>query len=244
MQGLTVCVGYDDLLDLCLAFNAKNFTRLIVVTDTRDKRTAKVVAKYPNAELFRTDAFYAKGAAFNKGAAIEEASLLLDPNEWVISFDADIVFPREIYFPFTLDKDTLYGPLRYDVPNKAAFDKAVFTHQFTVVHLKILGDEEFPGYFALYHPQAKALESRPWFSTNWRHAGGYDTEFQNKFEKKERLLFRVLHLGATGVNWHGRSTQRWDNGTIIQAEKARQLQEEMYAKRRAVCGKIHKSEKL
>jgi len=58
VNGITVSVGYDDLLAITLPRNARHFERVVVVSSPDDKATAKVVASVANAELFVTDVFF------------------------------------------------------------------------------------------------------------------------------------------------------------------------------------------
>ena len=239
LQGLVVCVQYDDILALTLPFTVRHFDKIVVVTASFDVNTQATISRYGMIEPHITDVFYEDGAVFNKGAAVEEAITKLDPEKWTVIFDADIIMPRDLNLR-DLDADTLYGPHRWNVPNKPAYYAAIATPNFNLTGLVKMGDKEFPGYFQLFHPGAAALKERPWYSTHWKHAGGCDSDFQAKFAKRVRLDFPVLHLGMVHTNWHGRATPRWDGKSgapgRIGPEDAQRLHRDMLNKRREYRG--------
>ena len=66
---------------------------------------------------------------------------------------------------------------------------------------------EWAGYTQIFHGADPVLESnRHWHQTNWKHAGGADSFFQQKWAKENKIRppFEVLHLGEAGKNWCGR----------------------------------------
>src|SRR5580693_7111178 len=69
LEAVTVCVGFDDLLDLTLGLNHPHLDTLIVVTSHADRAT-QAVAKKHGAICVQTDLFGKNGRNFNKGAAI------------------------------------------------------------------------------------------------------------------------------------------------------------------------------
>jgi len=75
--------------------------------------------------------------------------------------------------------------------------------------------QEFAGYTQIFHAEDPHLGPAPWHETNWKHAGGADSFFQQKWpdECKIRPPFEVLHLGPAGQNWCGRATPLAD-GTV------------------------------
>jgi len=96
MNAICVCVEYEDLLAITLPRALRHFQRVLVVTSHADAATGGVVAANPPAEIFRTSAFTRGGAAFNKGAAIEEGLDQLGRRGWICLLDADIVLPEQI----------------------------------------------------------------------------------------------------------------------------------------------------
>lgn len=112
MKGIVVCVNYDDLLRITLPLNMRHLTECLVVSAPGDKRTASIVAATPSANLYVTDAFYRKGAKFNKGAALEEGFDALGRDGWILVWDADTILPESVPMADTLDPLKLYGAKR------------------------------------------------------------------------------------------------------------------------------------
>lgn len=209
MKVVTVCVDYSDFLSLTLPRNARHFDLVVVVSTPQDHATAAVVRSVPNALLYTTGAFYEGGAAFNKGAALESAFDLLGRGDglgWFAVIDADTAMPERIDWP-ELNPQCLYSPLRrmmVDLPSPPALPPDGEWSRWPLHPQR----REWAGFFQLAHADAVPLLPRPWYPTDWRHAGGCDSEFQAKWPqgRKVRLPFEVLHLGPAGVNWMGRSS--------------------------------------
>lgn len=227
-KSLVVCVEFDDFLAITLPRNNRHFEQTLVITSICDIDTQRLALE--NAcQVFITDVFYENEAVFNKGAAIEKGLDILGRDGWLCLWDADIVMPSTIEF----DKDPacLYTALRRTLDNPADFSDALVWN-----HVPITGHEdEFPGYFQLFNAQAAG--PKPWFEVNWKHAGGYDGNFQNKFSKKNlcRPPFNVLHLGPSvdmvskfhlrvGDNWCGRTTPRLDGKPLADQSRKSILQ--------------------
>lgn len=227
MLALTVCVEYDDLLAITLPQAAKHFERVCVVSTPGDERTAKVVAGVEGAEVFVTDAFYRRGAAFNKGLAIEEGLDAMGREGWLVIFDADIVMPAEMDFD-GIQAGNLYCPRRRQLQQEWRYSE-----ELDWMSLPGVRDVEHAGFFQLFHADDAALESRPWYGVDWLHAGGCDSDFQAKWpqDRKVWLPFDVLHLGPVCRNWHGRHTPRLDGRPIRDAELRCRRQAEMFARR-------------
>ncbi len=218
LQGLTVSVGYDDLLAITLARNAPLFSRLCVITAPHDSKTIGVVSRLKDKlnmdGLFVhiTDAFYANGALFNKGAAIEEVlATKWRDDMWSVIFDADIYMPSSLQDCLKLQKmrqDDLYCPRRRQVDDP----KMLGVMSGPEFEFPAIDDAEHAGYFQMFHPHSRFLSTRPWYGTRWKHAGGCDSDFMMKFPLEHRhwMEFSVLHLGQHGKNWYGRVTPRWD----------------------------------
>lgn len=209
MRAIIVSVGYDDILALTLPRNAHHFEQLLVVTAPDEFDTMEVTRLVENASWLETPVFYPD---FNKGAAIEEGFDLLGRDGWICHLDADVILPRKIEWP-KLKLGHLYlGRRRIcsDIELGAKLPEDEW-EQYPVCQEQI----GWPGFFQLFHADDPVLEKRPWYPTDWRHAGGADTEFNNKWpdEKRELVGFSVLHLGSPRLNWWGRQTPRLD-GTV------------------------------
>lgn len=237
--GITVCVEYSDLLAVTLERNREHFDRVLVVTTYEDTETHRVVQTMPNCEWFTTEAFYRNGAAFNKGLAIEEALEAirgfgwLRQSGWLCSFDADILMPRRMPLPL-LRKNTLYAPWRRILPDPTRWRD--YENEATWPSLERYEETwEFAGAFLLFNVNAPHLRGKwPWFGVNWKHAGGYDSDFYYSWPaaKRFRMDFDVLHLGEHGRNWFGRTTPMLDGRLPEHAAERAAMMDSLPARRK------------
>lgn len=208
----TVCVNYDDLLAITLPRICGAVDKAVVVTSERDWATVEV-AKGHGATVYQTDRFYSGGAAFNKAAALEEATAAEEHGPWMLLIDADTVLPPSFQVEALLNagalrRDTLYGARRRIAKDIRALQQVLQGPGGWAQKLcpPTRDKDEIPGYFQLFW--SPGVE-RPWFQLSWEHAGGYDTCFQERFARREVLPYSIIHLGEPGRNWQGRRTDRW-----------------------------------
>lgn len=209
VKAITICVEYDDLLAITLAQNAKHFSKIVVVTAPQDSGTQAVCRRFGNVQCYTTDAFWrGRGAIFRKGLAMEEGLDRLGRSGWIVIWDADIVMPPDMDLSFAVPGN-LYTPHRRILP-----DPRHYRPDMDWTTLRLTNEQEFPGYFQLFHGDDPVLKTRPWYGIRWSHCGGCDSDFQRRWppHKKIRPPFHVLHLGEDGRNWHGRITPRLDTG--------------------------------
>lgn len=213
MRAVLVSVQFSDILAVTLPRNARFLDYILVVTTPEDKATQEVVARVPNARCHLTRVFFERQAIFNKGAAIEEGFDVLGRLGWFVVMDADIILPGG--FPWLpASPGCLYSPFRRmmeNPPNPLVIPPEEEWKRFPL-HPQ---QTELAGFFQMFHGDDPVLQSRPWYPTDWLHAGGCDSEFQAKWpkERKVRLPFEVLHIGPAGTNWLGRASPLLD-GTI------------------------------
>ena len=209
MRAILVSVDYADLLAECLPRNRHHFSEVMVVTTPGDMLSQEV-ASANNCRFFTTDIFYAGGAVFNKFAAMEQALDEFGRNGLMCIMDADIIWPRNLP-RHNFKRGRLYTPRRRmlhdstaDIPPESEWQR-----------LPLNREGEFPGYSQIFHADDPVLPSPPWHETNWRHAGGADSAFQNLWprSKKLRPVWEVLHIGESFRNWCGRST-RYRDGSV------------------------------
>ncbi len=199
IHGLVVCVNYADYLARSLDRWLSGLTSLVVVTDLRDLDTATLIGEQlaempgPKLTLHRTDAFYADGAKFNKGRAMQEARALLPsplpalPSPWHLFFDADVIPPpnwQAVIAANAPQAGTLYGARRIEEDGRA------------------IPDGEIAGYFQLF-AAADPRAAQP-LDAHWYHAGNYDSRFAWRWDSKTFLPLTLTHLGERGANWCGR----------------------------------------
>jgi len=229
-RAITVCVGYDDFLRLTLPRTIQHVAELTVVTTPTDTRTLELCQQYSErVRVHTTDVFYAQGASFNKGAAIEETFELRGRDGWFLLLDADILLPETVP-AFELVSGKLYTPYRRIM---SKVDGLTSTPSVDPQQLQLRREPGHFGYFQLFHAADPAISQLPWYQTDWVHAGGCDSVFEKRWAVKDKLRppFEVIHLGDPDENWYGRTRPRLDNGEIpADAAARRQKQEALHRK--------------
>lgn len=227
MRAAIVCVDYGDILNITLPYNRHHFTEVLIVTTPQDDETQRV-AERNGAKVHMTRAFYEGGALFNKWKGLEEGLSGFGRHGLLALMDADILWPREV--PRNFEPGYLYGPHRYlwTDPRIPVPPENVWRH------LQRYRDYEFPGYSQIFYADDPVLPFAPWHETNWTHAGGADSAFQNLWpsERKVRLPWPTLHLGTPWDNWAGRVSQRVDGSTPALASVRRETLRNLLALRR------------
>lgn len=202
INGLVVCVNYSDWLTHSISRWYNYLDSLTVVTDLKDLHTAELISRYPGIKVHPTNTFYANGAMFNKGAAMEEARLRMPWKDWILFFDADVVPEPDWYTKltqFTLKEDTLYGCYRHQCDDISDIDSPRW---------RVIPDAPCDGgYFHLFH-SSRYRKENPLLETCWPHAGVYDSHFKERFPMNQRVVLplRVTHLGEP-ENWCGRGNK-------------------------------------
>lgn len=123
LRAAMVCVDYADILAITLPRNLKHFAKVLIVTTPRDTETLRLADAY-QCVTYPTEAFYERGAKFNKWLALERALEMTGWNEcnptrpddgWLCLMDADVIWPTrlpEFHVPF----GSLCSPLRHMGP--------------------------------------------------------------------------------------------------------------------------------
>lgn len=239
MNAIMVAVDYTDLLRITLPYNRHYFDKVVVVTDPRCAYEVWDVCMANDAHCYATDAFYRRGAHFNKWLALEEGLDHMGRNGWICLMDADVLWPKVTDLTRHLQPGFLYSPLRrmmeqvtLPIPQEDQW------RQFPV-HRNI---HEWAGYSQVFHADDWHLGPPPWHQTDWKHAGGADSMFQAKWstDYKVRPPFEVLHLGPAGTNWCGRVTPFLDGSLPERAhDRSQALRDYMLTRRRAPAGIHH-----
>jgi hypothetical protein len=207
MRAITVSVDYADLLKYTLPRNADHFDEVLVVTAPRDEETKRVVSRVSNARCYETEAFYAQGAKFNKGAAMEEGFDVLGRHGWICIFDADTMLPNVLSWPEA--SGCIYSPHRRMCVDPTKDLQAALAEQWE--RFAVCPDREPAGYCQIFHADDPALvRKRPWYGTHWEDARGCDSTFSQHWPRKRWswLQWQVCHLGECTVNWGGRVSPR------------------------------------
>lgn len=217
VRSLIICVDYHDILSVTLPHNRPQFESVLVVTSPADTKTADVAASC-GADVLVTDAFYERGAHFNKYAAIEQGLDYMGRHGWICLMDADIAIPRRRP-GWSPRVGYLYTPRRRQMERIPA---SLPEERFWRRNKPVKANEEFAGYFQMFHADDPVLEGRRyWHDLHWMWAGTGDSYFHAMWpeNKKARPPFEVLHLGPVRTNWAGRSTPFADGTLHPDAEK-------------------------
>lgn len=234
LEAVTVCVGFDDLLDYSLSLNHGHFDHYIVVTSHDDKKT-HMVAAHHGVTCVPTDLFTKNERVFNKGAAINAGFNYFQYHGWRLHIDSDIVLPnkfRQILFNHShLEQDCLYGADRVDIEGNDIPSLRDHIHDVPQHRLRFLVDPSHDrrlnavlggrmvttlegytplGFFQLWH--ASCQKRYPYSIGTAAHD---DTMFSQLWPvSKRRLLPSVVcyHIcpqgSGWGKNWEGRKSER------------------------------------
>lgn len=204
---IIVCVDYYDILAYTLSYNREHFNRVVVVTSPFDPKTRKV-ALDNDSTPFITDAFYAKGAYFNKFLALERGLDFLGRTGWIVVMDADIVWPKEakMWLEVGAIPGNLYVPYRRMMEDHFSLNCRGIPSENLWQSYKLHPGKEFAGYSQIFHAGSSCLATLPWYES-FISAGTGDSFFQNKWttERRIRPPWEVLHVGRSGTNWCGRT---------------------------------------
>lgn len=230
MKAITVCVEYDDLLKITLATNRRLFEEYLIVTNLTDEKTVEVAESY-NCSVYRTNSFYLYGAAFNKGKAMEEGFGILGRVGWICILDADILLPFNVDFEQINNQEMLYSPLRHMIEDLDSIKHGPWSFD----QFPIKEEHEHAGYCQLFHAQSPwTRNEEKWYGTDWKHAGGCDSDFQKLFPPRfrKRPSWNVAHLGVDYRNWCGRISDRIDGLPILGLEDRVETYLEMLGERK------------
>lgn len=214
IECVIVCKNYGDYLELTLAENHKYFDNIIVVTDSEDTKTQEVCKKYSNVNCWYFTEWNKKGAAFNKGGALNLGFSKLKYNDWVVVMDSDILICQDFKVKLD-DKNKFYGSYRRFIPTKKHYNS---------LSANRVGRDEFqaiPGHgcgywqaFSFNHPVIQKYGLTNLIGDSYS-ADQIDIDFlrrfcefnpvTNKYSNLIDLNIELWHLGPHGVNHDGRS---------------------------------------
>lgn len=215
LRALIICVDFSDLLAITLPYNRHHFEEVLVVTTPTDKQSQNV-ARNCGADVYETDSFYEPGAVFNKWSPLEEGLDVMGREGWICLIDADILWPKTLP-AFELKPDCLHGPKRRVMTNSFA----TIPDDWSEFPFYLPNSKLIAGYSQIFHADDPHISEPPWHETNWVHAAGADSYFQQQWPRRNRLRlpFATLHLGEVGVNWCGRTSPYADGNLPEEAER-------------------------
>jgi hypothetical protein len=230
LEAVTVCVGFDDMLDLTLPLNHPHLDTMIVVTSHDDRRTQQVAKKH-GAICVQTDLFSKNDRHFNKGAAINAGFGRFQYHGWRLHLDADIILPdnfrRVLFNHSTLDPNSIYGADRIDVIGTDELDalkvkcgispQAAWSFLLNTNHQRSIGSRYVDtlrgyvpiGFFQLWN--ARTQKDYPWSLGTAQHD---DVLFAEQWPRPNRHVLPsaiCYHLCTQqpqlGENWDGHRAQ-------------------------------------
>lgn len=126
IECVIVCFKYLDYLKLTLQRNLDIYDTVIVVTLPNDPVVDFCLTFNTNKLIIvETDAMFANGANWNKGAAQAVGLEYLRYGKFFNILDSDILNPpdfREKFFNFAINKQLAYGPRRFLLPTRADYE--------------------------------------------------------------------------------------------------------------------------
>ena len=264
LRAIMVAVDYTDLLRITLPYNIHHFSELCIVTDPKSMEGVRRVVQDTKLAtrsacdilICKTEVFYEQGAKFNKWAALEQALDHFGREGWMCVMDGDVLWPKNAAaWLDSLLPGYLYGAerrmwvawpalpepacgIRGETISEGVLSASSpywlpFESDWSLFPLH-RNRKEFAGYTQIFHATDPVLGVPPWHETDWVHAGGADSFFQEKWlaERKIRLPFEVLHLGPAGLNWYGRATALADGSLPPLSEERRKACEQIWVERR------------
>jgi len=214
MRAITVMVDYSDYGAITLPRMRHHFTDCMIVTTPEDVAAQDLADEY-HCQKFTTNAFYDGGAHFNKWKALELGLDQFGREDWMCILDCDVIWPWSVRLD--LEVGCLYTPFRrmmtdmsQPIPHESLWNK--FPRHWVV--------SDFSGYTQIFHASDPVLPIGNYHETDWKHAGGADTAFQNRWpaSRKIRPSWECLHLGTPGTNWCGRATNYLDGTRPVEAD--------------------------
>ena len=238
-RAITVCVDYSDILAMTLPHNKHFIEEMMVVTSMTDQKTVDVALEH-GARVHQTDTFYRRNAHFNKFGALEEALDVFGREGWLLIIDADIAIP-ENYHAFRPQEGFLYTPHRRV---KEDISDGIPEQRKWAQFKRPAVNEEFRGYFQLFHGSDEYVGKPPWHPLDWSWHGGSDVAFTEKWPmtKRVRPPFEVLHLGPPFTNWVGRAS-KYADGTYDPKAKEREEKRDMLLRSRKAAGPLDRFRK-
>jgi len=204
IDGIVTCVGrkYANILETALPIWKITLDSVTVVTDEHTE-----IPSLPGVSVVRTNIFTRHGAFFNKGAALSEVYAMINPTDWVLHFDADIIPPYDWRYtaePYLISGN-LYGATR-TYQNGVEIDDPA---------------PPFPyAFFHLWNVRDRTTWIRPLWDLFWPSAGHYEVSFLDRWPmlNRVRLPIKLVHPCEPRLGWFGESSE----GMVHMKEDARQ----------------------
>jgi hypothetical protein len=192
IDAVTVSIDYSDYLESILS-NKDQLNRWVIVTHRSDKRTINLCKEH-GLEYILSCNIYADQSPFAKGRAINEGLAYLQPQNWILQLDSDILLPKsfkENTSNLVLDKNCIYGSKREDTEGNIIQEVTPYGY---------LVNNEALGYFQLWH----SSKYTDYIETS-KTASQDDSDHLRRFKKSSFFNFNVVDVSNERcVNHNGR----------------------------------------
>jgi len=220
LDGLLVCVGYGHALAKTIPKNVEQFDRLVVVT-TPDDRHTQAIVKQAGAELVISDRVHHNDAPFSKACLLNDGLQHLQPDDWVVLHDADILLSpslRDFVMTHVLNPGVLYYTTRYHAKKRDVEPICRDWRYIKTLKHTDTASNRFPwGYFQLVNARASALAGLGynWHDEWWPTAGSVDNHMMRRWpaHKRVRIDDSTRELSAVHL-YHGNISRNW-NGISV-----------------------------
>ena len=226
LNGVIVCINFDDFLATTLPMNRRHFDRLVIVT-TRgpDDKPTRIVARRNDCKLVYSER-YCEMSTFNKGKAINDGLAHCSQRGWACVLDADIVLPNDFgrwvgSLPGSSGvkydwQRTLFGLHRWMCSDWREWREYLRTGNHHWALDKLRSWCQLPaGYLQLWYAATMHVRYPENYPDDPDPRGGYhgDLAFGRQFPYRYHPLEpRVIHLAtktAASADRLGRTSMRW-----------------------------------
>lgn len=242
VEAVTVCVGYDDFLQVVAPYNIPHLDRWLIVTTPDDLQTREVCRRF-NLEVLLTEDGR-KNGSFVKGRMVERGLQHLSADGWRLHIDADIALPNRFTHLLDLadlDQGTIYGADRIMVKSYESWQRLLatgFMESGLDYHCRVniptgygIGTRWAShatgycpiGFFQLWHSSTdewRGVRIKPYPSMH-NSACRTDVQHALQWDRKKRQLLPeiiVVHIESElckkGANWNGRTTKRFGSAHV------------------------------
>lgn len=217
LTAIVVCVGRAEHLKATMAHNAKCVDELVVVTKPDDAETMSVFTGIRRVALSTSERIHQGDAAFNKGAAINDALRAIgwywettnDCRDWILFTDADIFLPPNLHAFFhsrQWNPAALFGAGR--TPIDADDARRIQGGAWPAEQPDEAIAAQPNGYFQLWHASKFRDKWPNVMSEAFCSAGGVDSWFCQQFDEvcriRELYCCHIEHTQHYGDSWNGR----------------------------------------
>lgn len=216
--GLVVCVDFSEWLPEVLEANKRHFDRYAVVTTPADTRTQEIAAA-AGVDVVLSERCYDGDDAFNKGKMLNDGLQYLQPSDWVLLHDADVLLAPywgEWIRSHVLNPGCLYHAQRLHAMRPEQWTAACKDwSMIRYLRIREPAADRLPfGFHQLWNVRAAAIRGRqPLVSEAFPTAAAVDYHWYRLWPADKRVMLPPDQLSIVH-RWHGPFSARWHNRGI------------------------------